>query len=104
MSARDKTSIRWRPNLTMDIDPDSDVRYTWHWDDRLSDGEDIDTYEFVVTGAGEVKAHAREGTSLMSLISGVPEGARTRVTCRVTTTGNPPERLDRSVTFVGRHM
>ena len=104
MSALNKTSIRWKPGLTLDIDPDSDVRYTWHWDDRLSDGEEIDTYEFVLNGAGEVKAHAREGNSIMCLLSNVPEGARTRVTCRIVTTGNPPERLDRSVLFVGRQM
>lgn len=103
MSARDQVSIRWKPGLTLDIDPESAVRYTWHWEDRLTDGEDIDTYEFVVDGIGTVEAHARNGNSIMCLLSGIPQNARTTVTCRVTTTGNPPERLDRSVLFVGRH-
>lgn len=103
MSARSQSSIRWRPGLSLDIDPDSDVRYTWHWDDRIPAGENIASYEFVVEGVGEVISTAREGMAVMGLIRGVPRGARTRITCRIVTDGTPPERLDRSVLFVGRN-
>ena len=102
MSARNADTIRWRPNLTLDIDVDDEVRYTWHWQDRIKDGEEISHYEFVVAGEGEVSAHAQEGKSIMSVVRGIGKNARTRVTCRVFTSGNPPEKLDRSITFVGR--
>jgi hypothetical protein len=106
MSALDEISIRWKPGLRIEIDPDDEVLYTWHWTARLPKGVTIASYEFVVEGHGVIKEDAMNEakTSVMCILAEVPARGSANVTCRVVTTSIPPERLDRSVLFVGRQL
>lgn len=84
---------------TFEKDPDAVLDYYWDWQDWLSEGDSIDSIEFISTANLVVDEYAIIGDKVMALISGGDEGAIGTVTCRVTTAGPPIKIDDRTARF-----
>lgn len=86
---------------TFDKDPDAVLDYYWDWSDWLTEGDSIDSVEFIISEDGTIAVDdfAIAGDKVMGLISGGTENTFEDVTCRVSTVGPPVRTDDRTARF-----
>jgi uncharacterized protein YndB with AHSA1/START domain len=98
------SEIRWKRNLTIDIDPDSRLVYSWDMTDWFGESADITDYELIAEAPLTVPYDARVGMIVSFKVAGAVEGERRGVTLRVTVDGPAIQQDDRTVYFRGRHQ
>lgn len=82
-------------------DPDAQLDYTVEWANFLEDGETIATAIFVVpAGLSQPFLSAHDDDTATVWISGGVLGQKYLVTCRVTTTNDPPRTQDASFRLI----
>lgn len=94
-------TILWSPNITMPIDPDAQLGYTWDWSRWLPEHAQITSHVIETEGDVQVIASAHESKRVTVWIANVTAGQTATVTCRVTADTDPPLIDDRSVQFKG---
>jgi hypothetical protein len=94
--------IEWYKGIEFEIDPDATLTYSFNWNDWLDDGAGIDSYSIIVDEDDVTVTDVTQAGGIVSLsISGVAEGARVPVTCRITTDEAAPQTDDRTISIVG---
>ena len=97
-------TLRWKRGLTINIDPDSKLIYTFDMTDWFGATATILTYELIAEEPLTITYDMREGMLISFKVSGAEEGVRRAVTLRVTVDGAAEQQDDRTVYFEGRHQ
>ena len=94
--------VEWYKGIEFVIDPDAELAYSFDWTDWLPTGAAIDSYSIVYDSDDVTVENITEALGVVSLIaSGVVEGARVPVTCRITTDESAPQTDDRTIYLLG---
>jgi len=97
-------AITWKPNLRIDVDPDSRKDYTFDFTDWVPDGKAILAHEIIAPETVTIDRDTREDGEVTFWVSGVSEGATETITVRMTLDTDPVFSDDFSIRFRGRHQ
>jgi hypothetical protein len=97
-------AITWKPNLRIDVDPDSRKDFTFDFAEWLPEGRTIVTHEVIASETVTIDQDTREDAEVTFWVSDVPEGATETVTVRITLDTDPVFSDDFSIRFRGRHQ
>jgi len=98
------SSILWKRNLTLDIDPDSRLVYSWDMTDWFGADADITAYQLIAEAPLTIPYDSRSGMTVSFKVAGAVQDQRLGVTLRVTVDGPAIQQDDRTVYFRGRHQ
>ena len=98
------SAINWKRGLTIDIDPDSRLVYSWDMTNWFGEDAVILTYELIPEAPLTIPYQARSGMIVSFKVADAELDGKRGVTLRVTVDGPAIQQDDRTVYFRGRHQ